>query len=575
MRLTRVLPKRMIPPMNSLTVYALGSELDGLLRGARISSTLAFPGGVSFRLEETQHPFLHLLHHRRERVLFPGKNPIVRAENCRESMRAALGARVTRVRPLGMDRILLLDLERPGDWEQESSLLLRIDFLPFYSAAVLYTGSKGRILESIGPERSKPAATPGETPPRKQLSILSLPADPPEDFVRVARQGYQPDLPERTAALSRAKHASEWLIESIGGVDPLIARQAARAKGGDPEPIWRSLRSIGSAVKEGIWSWHLFTLPGETERTLYPVSMPFDIPSNSFSHLVPALTAAAEEIYIPSYVEKLYKAIAAEGGKEINRLERLSRNIADDISRAERSREMRHFGNLLVTYRHLIKPGLRELSVKDFSGDRNLTIPLDPAKQPDQNIQLYFKRAKKGERGLLLLRNRRRAVERELRESMRRMEETATIKDPDELLSILPPTHGSRGRRSDEATKRFRSFELDERHTVLVGRNDRENDLLTHRIASPGDLWFHAQGAPGSHVILKGASPSTPKRLIETAAAVAAFFSKARHSTTVPVICAEKRYVRKPRKSKPGTAVCQRGKTIFVKPHLPGDPGKT
>ena len=73
----------------------------------------------------------------------------------------------------------------------------------------------------------------------------------------------------------------------------------------------------------------------------------------------------------------------------------------------------------------------------------------------------------------------------------------------------------------------------------------------------------------GSHVILKGAHRSTPKRIIELAAAIAAHFSSARHSKTVPVLYAEKRYVRKPRKSRPGTAVCQRGKTIFVAPGLP------
>lgn len=116
---------------------------------------------------------------------------------------------------------------------------------------------------------------------------------------------------------------------------------------------------------------------------------------------------------------------------------------------------------------------------------------------------------------------------------------------------------------------RFRSFDLGSGLIAYVGRSDAENDRLTHRFASPSDLWFHAQGISGSHVILKGADRSTPKRILEQAAAIAAYFSKARHSTTVPVIYTEKRYVRKPRNSKPGTAVCQRGKTLFVRPLLP------
>ena len=571
--MTRVRSIRMIPPMNSLTVYALGFELERLLRGARIADATAFRGGATFRLEETRPDFMHLLYHRKERALFFSGKPIAGGESSRACLKGIWGGTVTRVRPLGMDRILLIEIERRDSWERGSSLLLRIDFLPIGSAAVLYHGSGGGPTESIGPERSRPPGGPDETPPSKRFSILTLPAGPPDDFAETLENGTPPGLPEGTAALSRAKRASCWLLESIGGVDPLIARKAARAGGGDPGAIWSSLRSIGSAAAEGGWSWHLYSGPGIPERRLYPVPLPFDITGTPFPDCIHALDAAAGEIYIPSLVEKLKKRVTSDAAREVGRLERLSRNISSDISRAERSREMRHFGNLLVTYRHLMKPGLRELSVKDFSGDREVTIPLDPAKSPDQNIQLYFKRAKKGERGLLLLRNRRSAVEKELKDKTKEAEGTARISDPGALLSMLPPP--ANRRRAEDEPKRFRSFELDGRHTILVGRNDRENDLLTHRIASPGDLWFHAQGSPGSHVILKGASPSTPKRLIETAAAVAAFYSKARHSTTVPVICAEKRYVRKPRKSKPGTAVCQRSRTIFVRPRLPDEPAGT
>ena len=511
MRLTRVSTDRMIPQMNSLTVYALGRELDGLLRGARISKTLAFHGGFVFRLEGSECAFLHILHHGRERALFAAAEPIVSAGRCRECLKGANGAGIAGVRPLGMDRVLLLDLDRTGGWEKDAALLLRIDFLPFNAAAALYRVPGGRPLESVGPARSGPAPAPEDAPPRKRLSILSLPAEPPDDLDLL--RGSTPDLPDRTAALSKARRAAAWMVETIGGVDPAAARLIARAGGGDPEIIWNSLRSIGSAAEKEKWSWRLYSPPGAQGRILYPLEMPFDLPSRPFPGLLSALEAAASEIYIPSFVDHLRTIVSSSAAGDIRRLEKLSANIGGDIDRAERSREMRHFGNLLVTYRHMMKPGLAEMTVKDFSGDRTVTIPLDPSKTPDENIQLYFKRARKGERGLLLLRNRRRAAERELREKTRISEERARIDDPDELLSLLPPPP-RRGRREEEPA-RFKRFELDGRHTVFVGRNDKENDLLTHRIASPGDLWFHAQGSPGSHVILRGASPSTPKRLIE------------------------------------------------------------
>ena len=210
--------------------------------------------------------------------------------------------------------------------------------------------------------------------------------------------------------------------------------------------------------------------------------------------------------------------------------------------------------------------------MRDFSGERSVAIPLDPARSPERNIRLYFTKAKKGEKGALIIKNRALAVERAFEERRLEIARIEALSSAAELIPLVPPEWAARERgRGDAPRERFRRFPIDERHTVYVGRSDEENDILTHEFAAPTDLWFHAQGVPGSHVILKGAHRSTSGAVIEKAAAIAAAFSKAKNSKTVPVIYAEKRYVRRPRKSKPGTAACQRGKTIFVEPALPDD----
>lgn len=125
-----------------------------------------------------------------------------------------------------------------------------------------------------------------------------------------------------------------------------------------------------------------------------------------------------------------------------------------------------------------------------------------------------------------------------------------------------------------EPAAKPRRFMLPGGWEVLIGRSNRENDLLTHKVARPEDLWFHARGAAGSHVILRvptrGARPS--KQVIEQTASIAAYFSKARTSAMVPVVYTEKRYVRKPRKGTPGLAVCLREKVVMVKPEVPEAP---
>ena len=118
-----------------------------------------------------------------------------------------------------------------------------------------------------------------------------------------------------------------------------------------------------------------------------------------------------------------------------------------------------------------------------------------------------------------------------------------------------------------------RRFEIADGWIVLVGRSNQENDTLTHKLARPQDLWFHARGVAGSHVVLQraGRKDNPSRNALEAAAAIAAYYSKARTSSLAPVIYTEKRYVRKPRKAPPGLAVCLREKVLMVPPGLPPD----
>ena len=116
-----------------------------------------------------------------------------------------------------------------------------------------------------------------------------------------------------------------------------------------------------------------------------------------------------------------------------------------------------------------------------------------------------------------------------------------------------------------------REYLTDDGWVILAGKNNKENDLLTHRIAGQNDLWFHAHGYPGSHVILKrnGHKNDPSKIAIEQAAAVAAFWSKGKTAKKVPVVFTLKKYVNKPKGAAPGQATLKREKTIIVQPELP------
>lgn len=106
--------------------------------------------------------------------------------------------------------------------------------------------------------------------------------------------------------------------------------------------------------------------------------------------------------------------------------------------------------------------------------------------------------------------------------------------------------------------------------TVLAGRSDADNDMLSIKLAEPNDWWFHVRGVPGSHVVLKALPDREPDRdVLRQAAAVAAYHSKARSGGIVPVACTLARYVTKPRGAKTGTVQIRKETILKVRPALP------
>jgi len=113
-------------------------------------------------------------------------------------------------------------------------------------------------------------------------------------------------------------------------------------------------------------------------------------------------------------------------------------------------------------------------------------------------------------------------------------------------------------------------YDLGEGWTVLAGRSDEDNDRLSLKLALPNDYWFHVRGMPGSHVLLRAQDGLEPDRsVLERAAAVAAYHSKARDGGVVGVSCTRARYVSKPRGSQPGTVSIRKERVLKVRPGIP------
>jgi predicted ribosome quality control (RQC) complex YloA/Tae2 family protein len=116
---------------------------------------------------------------------------------------------------------------------------------------------------------------------------------------------------------------------------------------------------------------------------------------------------------------------------------------------------------------------------------------------------------------------------------------------------------------------RILAYQLPGDWTVLLGASDADNDYVSTQVAEPNDWWFHVDGVPGSHVILRAKADEEPsKATLRQAASVAAYHSKARNAGMTPVHCTRARYVKKPRGVKTGTVQVARGTTLKVRPDI-------
>ncbi|HSU80588.1 MAG TPA: NFACT family protein, partial [Candidatus Angelobacter sp.] len=201
-----------------------------------------------------------------------------------------------------------------------------------------------------------------------------------------------------------------------------------------------------------------------------------------------------------------------------------------------------------------------------------LTIPLDPNKTPSENAQRFFKKYTK-------LKTAKKAVEEQISqtkeeivylEHLSQQIESASLRDIEEIREELEEEGYVKKRRKPTKQKQKKSKpEIDayvstDGRQILVGKNNRQNDFLTTRVADADDTWLHTKDIPGSHVVIKDASPS--EETLMEAAELAAFFSKSRFSSGVPVDYTQIKHVRKPNGAKPGFVIYDHQKTVYVTP---------
>jgi predicted ribosome quality control (RQC) complex YloA/Tae2 family protein len=278
--------------------------------------------------------------------------------------------------------------------------------------------------------------------------------------------------------------------------------------------------------------------------------------------------------------EDLKKELTNLVKRKIKKVQQKIEKQKKDLEGTEKANILKHMGDLLLASHHRYPEKMSRIEVDDYYKDppEKISIELNPSLTVSDNAQEFYRKFKKAKRGQEIIKERLEMSGDELNyleEMLYEIEIAENESDLEEIAHSLESEGvyrvqlgGGAGKEDEKSGPR--KFVLDGGFIALVGRNSRQNEEISVRIAQKDDLWFHARQIPGSHVVVRIQKPSlpVPDKVIHKAAQLAAFFSKARTNSKVSVDYTRIKNVRKVKGQKVGQVFYTNEKTIIVKPEL-------
>jgi len=288
-------------------------------------------------------------------------------------------------------------------------------------------------------------------------------------------------------------------------------------------------------------------------------------------------TACEEFYFLKDRAERIQQRTSALRKKIQTRLDTLQHKTEkqnNEISSSMLLDKDKLYGELLTSYIYQIKTGMSEITLENFySNNEKITIPLDVQKSPSENIQRYFKRYQKSKNRIEELTEQLAIAQKEISYLENVLLSISQIETYDEISEIQDELakQGYIRRMGNHKSKKETisspmEFTSSDGTTILVGKNNTQNDRLTLKLSSPNDTWLHTKDIPGSHVIIRAKQQDISEKTLYEAAVLAAYYSKGKFSSNVPVDYTERKNVKKPSGAKPGMVIYVNNSTIYVTP---------
>ncbi len=479
------------------------------------------------------------------------------------------GARLIEIRQQGFERAAELVFEARDELEFKTSRILVCEIMGKYSNVILLDGQK-KILAAI--------KTVDITTSQKRQVIPGMiyeapPAQDKADPMTETRDGFMTKYAEFSGA------PDKFALNAYIGVSPLVSREIAFGCEGDAESLWERFSRFTETVR---------TCAFEPTLLRDADGKPCEYCFMPISQYGGSLTAEKTDSFcklLDLYFDErgradrtrqrahdLIKLIENARG----RLERKTEALRRDVAACADKDKYKRYGDLITANMRSVSKGASLVTLIDYYDEEmpSVAVELDPRLTPSQNAQKYYKKYNKLKTGEIELEKQLEIAENELKYIRSVADEFSRAESEGDIAEIKRELHdaGYGKQMRDYAPSKVKEgrpleFRTSGGYRVLCGKNNVQNERLTHKTASKGDYWFHVNDAHGSHVVLFcDGQPEPPARDFTEAATIAAYYSEKRGGRNVEVDYTLVKNLKKPPAAKPGFVIYHTNYSAFVTP---------
>ena len=572
-------------PLDGITINLLKKELSGCIIGSRIEKIhqpskdeLVFhlrsrEGAYRLLISASANsPRIHLTANAPE-------NPATPPMLCMLFRKHLTGAVITDIRQLGLDRVIFLDLAGTNEIGDAVTFTLCIEIMAKHSNIIL-VNSEGNIVDAVKRVDFTQSSV------RQILPMFRYEYPPRQGKANLTE--IEPETAVNLIKNCTGKRLSGAILEMLEGVSPLISREIASFScGGDiavsemnelyEQRLLRKLTEIRETLVSG---------NGIPTMLMRDSVKPYDFTFMDITQYGFAVSSKTFESFSQLLDDFYYEKDRFERTKQRSQtLLKLLSNMSARAARKLQSRQaeleacadkdtLRINAELILANQYRLEKGALFYDLENFyNNNEPIRIPADPALSPSANAQKYFKEYRKSKTAEQMLGKLIEQSEQELAYLESVIDSVNRADGYTELAEIRNELYeqGYLKKAKNDKTKKMKpmppmEYISDDGYTILVGRNNVQNDLLTFKTAAKDDSWFHTQKIPGSHVVVIGNGDIIPELTCRQAAILAAYHSGGRESSQVAVDYTEVRSLKKPVGAKPGKVIYHTYNTMWVTP---------